>query len=93
MKYFDVVVTSAGFGKRKPNPAIFIHLLKELNLEKEANECFICGDEHADIVGGYKAELRTILCERIYNFPFEKEIDVPNIIRIKNISEIVDIIS
>lgn len=92
LRYFDVVVTSAGFGKRKPDPEIFLHTLKQLNLENNAQECYICGDEHADIAGGHRAGLNPILCERIYKFPFEKEIDVPNLIRIEKISEIIELI-
>ncbi|MHA1147431.1 MAG: HAD family hydrolase [Promethearchaeota archaeon] len=92
IKYFDIIVTSAGFGKRKPNPEIFYYTLKQLELQDNAHECFICGDEHADIAGGYRAGLQTILCERIFKFPFEKEINIPDLIRIKDISEIIELI-
>ncbi len=93
LKYFDTVVTSAKFGKRKPNPEIFHHTLKKMGLENEASSCIMCGDEHADIVGGYRAGLKTILCEREFEFPFEKEIDIPNVIKVGNISEILDYIT
>jgi len=92
-QYFDAVVTSAKFLKRKPAPEIFHHTLKKLGLENDAEKCIICGDEYADIVGGYRAGLQTILCKRTYEFPFEKEINVPNLITIENISEIVQYIS
>jgi len=92
-QYFDVVVTSAKFKRRKPDPEIFYHALKKMGLENEAENCIICGDEYADIMGGYRAGMQTILCKRIYEFPFEKEINVPNLITIENISEIIQHIS
>jgi len=88
-KYFDAVVTSAEFGKRKPDPEIFFYTLKQMGLT-ENSECLVCGDEYADVVGGDRAGMQTILCERKYKFPFERELDVPELIRIGNISEILE---
>ncbi|MHA1932593.1 MAG: HAD family hydrolase [Promethearchaeota archaeon] len=85
--YFDAVVTSAEFGKRKPDPDIFLYTLEKMGLT-ENNECMVCGDEYADVVGGDRAGMQTILCERIYKFPFEREIDVPNLMKINDISEV-----
>lgn len=87
LKYFDAIITSAKHGKRKPHPDIFYHTLKKMGLH-ETSSCVMCGDEYADIVGGHRVGLKTILCERVYKFPFEKEIDVPELIKISNISEI-----
>jgi len=87
--YFDAVVTSAEFGKRKPDPEIFLYTLEKMGLT-ENNECIVCGDEYADVVGGDRAGMQTILCERKYKFPFERELDVPELIRIDNISEILE---
>ncbi len=87
--YFDAVVTSAEFGKRKPDPGIFHYTLEKMGLT-ENNECMVCGDEYADVVGGDRAGMQTILCERKYKFPFERELDVPDLIRIDNISEILE---
>lgn len=93
LKYFDAVVTSAKFGNRKPNPEIFHHTLKKMGLKKESSpSVLMVGDEYADIIGGQRAGLQTILFERQYKFPFEKEIDVPNLRKISNISEILDFI-
>lgn len=89
--YFDTVVTSAEFGKRKPDPEIFLYTLRRIGL-KTPESCMICGDEHADIVGGNRAGLKTILCKRLLKFPFEKEIDIPNYIKINDISEILNYI-
>ncbi len=86
-KYFQAVVTSAEFGKRKPDPEIFHYTIKKMGLEVP-DSCLICGDEYADIMGGYRAGLKTILCKRIYDFPYEKEIVGPKYIEINNISEI-----
>ena len=92
LNFFDHVQTSARFGKRKPAPEIFLNVLEKLGLENEPSSCIICGDEHADIVGGHRSGLKTILCERDYTFPFEKEINVPNVIKIKKISEILQLL-
>ena len=93
LKYFDAVVTSAKFGRRKPHPDIFYHTIEKMGLEiPDSESCLICGDEHADIVGGHKAGLQTILYERIFKFPFEKEIEHQNYIKIKDISEILNYI-
>jgi len=81
--------TSAEFGKRKPDPEIFLYTLEKMGLT-ENNECMVCGDEYADVVGGDRAGMQTILCERKYKFPFERELEVPNLIRIDNISEILE---
>ncbi len=89
--YFDAIVTSAEFGKRKPDPEIFFYTLEKMGL-KENSECMVCGDEYADVVGGDRAGMQTILCERIYKFPFEREIDVPNLLRINDISELLNYI-
>ena len=87
--YFDAVITSAEFGKRKPDPEIFFYTLKKMGLA-ENSECLVCGDEYADVVGGDRAGMKTILCERKYKFPFERELDVPELIRIDDISEILE---
>ncbi|MBY8985621.1 MAG: HAD family hydrolase [Candidatus Lokiarchaeota archaeon] len=87
--YFDAVVTSAEFGKRKPDPEIFFYTLEKMGLT-EHSETMVCGDEYADIIGGDRAGMHTILCERKYKFPFERELDVPELIRIDNVSEILE---
>jgi putative hydrolase of the HAD superfamily len=89
--YFHVVVTSAEFGKRKPDPEIFHYTLEKMGLSVP-NSCMICGDEYADIMGGFRAGLQTILCKRMYEFPYEKEIKGPDFIKIDNISEILEYI-
>ncbi len=90
-KFFYVVVTSAEFGKRKPDPEIFHYTLKKMGLEVP-DSCMICGDEYADIMGGYRAGLQTILCKRLYEFPYEKDIIGPEYIKINDISEIIGLI-
>jgi len=92
LKYFDVVITSAKYGKRKPDPDIFHYALKKMGLEDQPNTVIMCGDEYADIIGAQRANLQSILFERKYKFPFEREIDVTNLRKIRNISEILDFI-
>ncbi|MHA1283014.1 MAG: HAD family hydrolase [Promethearchaeota archaeon] len=92
LKFFDAVVTSAEVGKRKPACEIFEYTLQKINLLDDKESCLMCGDEYGDIIGGYKAGLKIILCERNVKFPFEKEIDLPNLKKIKNISELLEMI-
>jgi len=89
-KFFDKIITSAKFGKRKPNPDIFKHALKIIGMEKNANECVMCGDEYADIFGGHQVGLQLFLCKRKYRFPFEKEIDISNLVTIQKISDLLE---
>ncbi len=59
-KYFDLVVTSAETGIRKPDPGIFRYALYQLSIGPE--EAIMVGDsERHDIQGGYIAGLRTVL--------------------------------
>jgi len=88
-EFFDVIVTSAEFGKRKPNSDIFFHTLKRMGLTKnDAEHCIMVGDEAADIVGANRIGMQIILKEREYEFPYEREIKVPNLIRINSIDEV-----
>lgn len=62
-KYFDLVVTSALIGIRKPDPGIFKYALLQLNIDPE--QAVIVGDsERQDIHGGYVAGFRTVLVNR-----------------------------
>jgi HAD superfamily hydrolase (TIGR01549 family) len=92
-KYFDFILTSAKYGKRKPDPNIFLHTLERMDLKNQANSVIMCGDEYADIVGAQRANLQSILLERKYKFPFEKEIEVPNLRKISDLSEILEFIN
>jgi putative hydrolase of the HAD superfamily len=90
-KFFNAVVTSAEYGKRKPDPGIFHYTIEKMGLYSPES-CMICGDEYADISGGNRVGLKTILCSRKFKFPFEKEITNQEFIKIKNISEIIRLI-
>lgn len=62
-KYFDLVVTSALTGIRKPDPGIFRYALYQFKIKPE--EAVIVGDsERHDIQGGYISGLRTVLINR-----------------------------
>lgn len=59
-KYFQLVITSALTGIRKPDPAIFLYALMQLKLRP--SEAVHVGDsEKHDIEGGSIAGLRTVL--------------------------------
>ena len=88
MKFFDAVVTSAEYGKRKPDPGIFHYTIQKMGL-KSPQYCMVCGDEYADISGGNKAGLKTILCTRTFKFPFEKEVKDQEFIKVNDISEVI----
>ena len=90
--YFDYILTSAKYGTRKPDPNIFLYTLEQIGLRDHANSVIMCGDEYADIVGAQRANIQFILLERKYKFPFEKEINVSNLRKINNISEILNYI-
>jgi HAD superfamily hydrolase (TIGR01549 family) len=87
-QYFDYILTSAKYGKRKPDPNIFLHTLEKIGLNYQPNSVIMCGDEYADIIGAQRAKIQFILLERKYRFPFEKDIDISNLRKITNISEI-----
>ena len=93
LKFFNVVITSAKFGKRKPDPNIFYYTLEKMGLRNQSTSVIMCGDEYADIVGAQRANLQSILFERKYKFPFEKEINLLNLRKINNLSEILNYIN
>ncbi|MFX0022991.1 MAG: HAD family hydrolase [Candidatus Hermodarchaeota archaeon] len=92
-QYFDFILTSAKFGKRKPDPNIFLYTIEKMGLKEYSNSVLMCGDEYADIIGAQRANIQFILLERKYRFPFEKEIEILNLRKINNISEILNYIS
>ncbi|MFX1327784.1 MAG: HAD family hydrolase [Promethearchaeota archaeon] len=91
-RFFDVVITSAKFGKRKPDPDIFYHTLEKMGLRSQGNSVIMCGDEYADIIGAQRANLQSILLKRKYKFPFEKELNITDLRTINSISEILEYI-
>ncbi|MFW9973067.1 MAG: HAD family hydrolase, partial [Candidatus Odinarchaeota archaeon] len=91
-KLFDYILTSAKYGKRKPDPKIFLYTIEKMGLKNHADSVIMCGDEYADIIGAQRANIQFILLERKYKFPFEKEINILNLRKISNISEILEII-
>jgi len=93
-EYFNTIVTSAGFGKRKPNIEIFHNTLDKLGLSHCPESCLMIGDEAADMIGGKKAKLNTFLIKRSFKFPFEQDI-LPKYkpdFRINNISDLLNYI-
>ncbi|TFF99199.1 MAG: HAD family hydrolase [Promethearchaeota archaeon] len=92
-QFFDEIITSAEYGMRKPHIDIFDYTIKKLGIKKEDKKNIImCGDEYADIMGAHRAGLQIVLIEREYKFPYEKDIPLKDICRIKDISEILNLI-
>jgi len=93
-QFFDVIVTSAKFGKRKPHPDIFLYALKMMGLEThDAKDCIMVGDEAADAIGANRVGMQIILKEREYKFPYDPEITISNLIKIKTINEVLNYIN
>jgi len=58
-KYFDVIVTSAAVGLRKPRPEPFQHMLERLGLS--ASEAVMIGNSmEADVAGARSLGIKTI---------------------------------
>ena len=61
-RYFDPIVTSVGFGRPKPHPDIFRHLLERWGMAPEA--AVMVGDTlGADILGANTVGMRSILVD------------------------------
>lgn len=61
-RYFDPIVTSMGFGRPKPHPGIFRHVLERWGIEPDA--AVMIGDNlGADILGANTIGMRSILVD------------------------------
>jgi len=66
--YFDVILSSAAYGLRKPNPRIFEHILK--TWEAHPHQAVMVGDTlGADILGAQHAKLLSIWITRRADTP------------------------
>jgi HAD superfamily hydrolase (TIGR01509 family) len=65
-KYFQLVITSALTGIRKPDPAIFLYALMQLKL-RPTQAVHVGDSEKHDVEGGSIAGLRTVLISRGLN--------------------------
>ncbi|GAB4309851.1 MAG: hypothetical protein Kow0069_09520 [Promethearchaeota archaeon] len=71
--YFDVVLSSAHVGWRKPSRKPFQEVMDALGVGSPGL-CAMVGDEpRSDVFGGNRAGMRTILKTRAVEFPFEME--------------------
>lgn len=60
--YADVLLTSLDVGFRKPNPAGYLQLARELHTN--VNDCLFVGDEDKDIVGANRVGMTSVLIAR-----------------------------
>ncbi|MHA1145417.1 MAG: HAD family hydrolase [Candidatus Helarchaeota archaeon] len=90
--YFDVVITSALVGKRKPSKEIFEHALKALNCSVESNAVMIGDDIHADIYGGRQLGMKTIHIDRGFELPVPPDLDIKPDVSVSSLKEIIPVI-
>jgi FMN phosphatase YigB (HAD superfamily) len=93
-RYFDAVVTSAAFGWRKPNPAIFLEAARQMQLSP--GECAYVGDTVSrDVAGSRRSEyalaiqIKSFLTEKSDT---EKDTEPPDAI-ITDLRQVSDIIA
>jgi len=84
--FFEVIITSAGFGVRKPYPGIFYYALRGLGVEKIDSVIFVGDSMIHDIKGAKKLGMKTIL---ISNYEEKsKEADIT----IDEVRKVIDVI-
>ena len=89
--YFEYILSSAAFGKRKPHPGIFLAALDHFHVTAE--ESVMVGDDYeADILGSKSLGMRPIwITKRVQHLPKELKIDEGFIV--SKLSEIPAILS
>ncbi|MHA1729808.1 MAG: HAD family hydrolase [Promethearchaeota archaeon] len=92
-KYFQIILSSAELGMRKPSQEVFKRALNNLDCKNQPEFCVMVGDEPAsDILGAYNAGMKTVLVKREIVFPIESKIRIEPDANIDNISELPGII-
>jgi putative hydrolase of the HAD superfamily len=92
--FFDVILTSAALGIRKPNPLIFQKVLDRMGMKPE--QAVMVGDRlGADIFGALQAGMRGILITRRAdpdaNSPYKEQV-IPDAV-IENLGELPEILA
>lgn len=86
--YFDHIIISGAFGKGKPDPSIFHHVLERSNTSVE--EALMVGDNlMTDILGASRVGMKSVWINRENKEPME---DVQPTYEIKNLEELFTII-
>lgn len=86
--YFDYIIVSGAFGKGKPDPAIFEHVLFLTGVTKD--EAIMVGDNcNTDILGSNRIGMRNVWINREN---MEKNPEIPATFEIKSLSELPAII-
>ena len=87
--YFEHIIISGAFGKGKPDPSIFEHVLKECGVTAE--EAIMVGDNlMTDILGASRVGIPTVLINRENIGPHE---EVKPTYEIKNLRELFPLIN
>ncbi|MBS7655408.1 HAD-IA family hydrolase [Candidatus Bathyarchaeota archaeon] len=95
LKFFDSIVISGEVGWRKPNPILFLKLAASLNLT--AKEIVFVGDDpNYDVKGAKTAGMIAVLVTsgeaRLNNKYYEKSGEVKADYKVKNISELMNLL-
>jgi putative hydrolase of the HAD superfamily len=94
LDYFEVVLTSASFGSRKPNPRIFLEATRRLNLLP--NDCAYVGDTVSrDVIGARRAGYRLAIqlkSSMTLSLDGENQVEPPDAV-IENLSQVIDLIT
>ncbi len=77
--FFGVIVTSAGFGVRKPYPGIFYYALRGLGVEKTKSVIFVGDSMIHDIKGAKKLGMKTILISNYKEKSNEADITIDEV--------------
>lgn len=92
--YFEVVVTSSGFGYRKPSPRIFWEATRQMDLPPAA--CAYVGDTISrDVVGARRAgyalsiQIKSFLTSRSDR---ESDVEAPDAV-VRTLDEVVDVVT
>jgi putative hydrolase of the HAD superfamily len=78
-RFFEVIITSAGFGVRKPYPGIFYYALRGLGVEKIDSVIFVGDSMIHDIKGAKKLGMKTILISNYKEKPKEADITIDEV--------------
>ena len=88
LDFFDVIVTSADVGYRKPHPKIFLAALEKINV-KPFEAVFVGDDPIRDVLGAKNVGMKTILIQLEEKKPYRVKPD-KIIVELKQLPKIIE---